>query len=126
MAAGLEAAGNTGDVNYVDANLRGLFDSLSLLLDNIQNYLGNVPKKEITRSKVVDLDFLKVALTEMERNMNEPDIDAVENILEKLYEYQWDDNIFEWIYKIKDCVDIFNYTGIEAALPRLKKISDVE
>ena len=126
MAAGLEAAGKTGDINYVDANLRGLFDSLSLLLDNIQSYLSNIRKKKIAWNKAANLDFLKIALTEMEIHVNNLDIDALENMLEELFTYQWNESIFQWINKIKNCVDIFDYTGIEMAVARLKEISDVE
>ena len=126
MAAGLEAAGNTGDTNYIDANLRGFFDSLSLVLDNIQNYLGSIGKKDVVRSNAVDFDFLHASLTAIEQHMENLDIDAVEHTLEVLCTYQWSDSIFEWIHTTKNCVEIFDYSGTATAVARLKKICDAE
>ena len=126
LAAELEAAGKNGDTGYIDVNLRKFFDMLSVLLGNIQQYLGNIIKEEVVRDRPADKDALKTAITEIDSCMNNLDIDAAESVLEKLYTYQWDDAIFERIFKIKECIAIFDYDGIEVAMADLKAMIGAE
>ena len=120
MASELEMAGKTGDINYIDANLRVFSDSLSLLIANIRSYLSNLRKEDIVCSKAADLGFLKAALVKIEMYMNDLDIDSMESLADELCTYKWDDDIFEFVTKIKACLDIFDYDGIETAVNGLK------
>ena len=122
MAAELEAACKTDDIVYVDANLRRFTDSLTTMLDDILNYLSSIPKNDAGQTKSADLDFLKFALTEIERHMDSLDIDAAEHMLVELCAYGWNDSVFEWISKIKYCIGIFDYDGITSAVAQLKMI----
>ena len=120
MAASLEAAGNTGDFGYIDANLRRFTDSLSLLVSNIGEHLESIRKEPTIPGKAADSGILKDALNEIERGMSDMDIDVIEGELEKLSAYQWDDGVAEMILTIKDCIEIFDYSGAEEAAGQLK------
>ena len=126
MAEELEAAGKSGDTLYIDANLQRVTDAFSNLLVNIQSYLSSVPKKDIVPNKTSDYDFLKTTLDEIERLMDNFDIDMAEHALAELYTYHWDDNVLTWITKIKDCISVFDYDGIETAISELRAVCDAE
>ena len=126
MAAKLEAACKNGDTNYVDANLRRFSDSLSLLLDNIRNYLESMHKEEPAKTKTANLEFLKFTLAEIAQRMDSLDIDGVENSLNELSAYQWNSNISKCLSQIKDGIAIFDYEDTEAAISRLRAICDGE
>ena len=120
MAMELEAAGKIGDTAYIDANLRRFMDSLSLLLENIQNYLSTFRAKSLAPGKAADLDFLKTTLEDLEKYLGVLDIEALENDVKELCSYQWDDEIMAHISSIKDAIAIFDYDAIETAVAKLK------
>ena len=126
MAAELEAASKNGDTNYVDANLRRFSDSLSLLLENIRNYLDSMHGDEPAKTKAANLEFLKLAMVEMAQRMDSLDIDGVESTLNELSAYQWDSEISECLTRIKDGIAIFDYEDTEAAVSRLRDICGEE
>ena len=126
MAAELESAGKAGDSSYIDTKLQNFLDSLTILLGNIRRYLGNISKDDTIRDKPADLDFLRASLANIERHMGNLNIDMVENVLEKLYTYRWNEDINGKISKIKNCVGIFDYDGIATAVAELIAISSAE
>ena len=126
MAAELELAGKVNDIIYINASMRRFTDSILTILDNIRGYLVGIGKKDIVQDKVADLHFLNTSLIQIGQFMDNLDIDSTERVLSELYAYQWDESIFTWIYKMKDCIDIFDYDGIAEAVIRLKALSDAK
>ena len=126
MAAELESAGKINDINYVNMNIHHFCDSITILLGCIRRYLDNNLSEDAPQNKPADFDLLKDSVAEIEQYMNNLDIDSAENVLKDLYVFQWDDDTFAQIYKIKECIDIFDYDGIDTAVGKLKKISGVE
>ena len=124
MAAEFESASKVGDIVYIDANLPRFTDSLTTILVNIREYLIGI--KDIAREKEVDLYFLKTAITQIGQYMDNLDIDSAESVLNELYAYQWDEGIFEWIYKMKKCIGTFDYEGIAEAVTQLRAMSGTE
>ena len=125
MAAEMENAGMIDDIHYIDANMCGFSDSLSFLLDNIRNYLNSLNINVAIRDKAADFSLLKAVLTEIKLNMEKPDIDLAESALEELYTYQWDEDIFQWLNKIKNCVETFDYENTQSVIDQLITIIDV-
>jgi len=121
MAMELEAASKIGDTGYIDANLRRLMDSLTLLLENIQNYLNTIQTKPAVQNKAADLDFLKTTLEEIEGYIENLDIGSVEKAAADLYSYQWDDEIAAHVFAMKESIAVFDYDAIDAAIDELKK-----
>ena len=126
MAAALEAAGRSSDTAHIDASLPSFCDSLSSLLGNIREYLNSIRKDGAVQDKPADPDFLKSSLAEITTYMNNFDLDMAETTLMKLYTYQWDEAIFELIYKIKEYIDIFDYDAIETTVAEIKTMSGFE
>ena len=126
MAAELEAAGIAGNNGYIDANLQRFSNALSILLGNIRDCLANIRKEDLEQSKPADMGFLKASLADMEQHMDNLDIDVADSVLKELYAYQWSDAIFEQIYKIKECLNIFDYDGIAATIAQLKAMSNAD
>ena len=126
MAAALEAAGRVSDTAHIDASLLPFFDSLSSLLGNIREYLNSIRKEGTVQDKPADSDFLKSSLAEITVYMNNFDLDMAETALMKLYTYQWDEAVFERIYKIKEYIDIFDYDAIETTIAEIKTMSGFE
>ena len=123
LAADLETAGREGDADAIDARIGAFTDSLSVLLLNIRGYLRRLRKRPIPQSKVADADFLKNALNEISRHMENADVDSVEKVLAELYAYRWDEDVSSWIVRMKECADVFDYDGIEAATAELLLMS---
>ena len=122
MASALESAGKIGNAEYIDVNLSRFVSSISELLVNIRDYLSDIRKDDTVRDKPADFDFLKTSLEEIESHMESFDIDYSEKALMKLYAYQWSEDIYEVIYKIKNCIDMFDYDGISKAVSTLKEM----
>ena len=123
MAQGLEQASKISDIGYLDANLRRFVDSLSLLLNNITEYLIALQMDEDTESPQGDMGYLQQSLAEIGLFLESLNIGAIENILKKLFTYRWDEDIFAAISDIKEGVDIFDYDAIGAAATQLKALS---
>ena len=121
-AAVLEAAGKAGDMGYIEANLQSFTDSLSSLLDAIHSYLKDAalppPKQKLSG----DLTLLKASLDEIERRIDELDIDAVERQLSELYALSWDDDVFGQISNMKGHLDTFDYDGLAKACNQLREM----
>ena len=126
FAAELETAGKTGDIGYIDTKLIEFFDELAIVLTNIRRHLSNVRKESIVPDKPADFTILREALVEIKQYMDNLDIDMAESVLRKLYTYQWDEGISEQVYKIKECIDIFDYDGIEVTVAQLWQMSGGE
>ena len=122
MATELEAAGKIVDTGYIEANLKRFTDSLTLLLENIQNYLDTIRAKDVVRDKAMDVDFLKSVLDKIEIYMETLDIESAESILKELHPYQWNDAMLVQISAIEGGIGIFDYDAVEAAVAKLKAI----
>ena len=125
MAAKLESCGTLGDIQYINANLQPLFDSISALLSDILEFLRNHMEKAVVKDKPADVVFLKNALAKISALMEDLDFDAVEKILSELYTYNWNKDVFLWLLKLKSCIAIFDYDGIEAVVATLKAICGI-
>ena len=125
-AAELELAGKTDDNDFIDNNIHDFFNALSTLLASIREYLASLSGKIITPDKPADSNLLKSSLSEIEQHMSNLDINSAENLLDELCTYQWNEDIFAWIYKMKDCINIFDYDGLEAAMAQLRILNEKE
>ena len=125
-AAELETAGKGNDSGFINQNLLEFFDALSALIARIQGYLEATRMEDTARDKPADDGLLKASLDTIEKAMDNLDIDAAENALKALYSYDWDEDITGQIRRISECIGIFDYDGIAAAILKLKHISGVE
>ena len=125
MATGLENAGKVDDTDYIDANLKRFFDSLSLLLDNIRTYLGAFLTEDEPH-KAPDAAMLQRARTRLNTCMNNLDIDGMESVLHELSEYQWDSATAECLARIKESMEIFDYEKAGTAIAQLNALCDTQ
>ena len=122
MAAELEAAGKLNDSDFVDNNIQDFFDALSVVIADIRDYLGVYKKEGVAQDKPADMELLKAGVVEIEQFMDALDIDAAGNVLASLHSYKWEADVFDLIKRIKNCLDVFDYTGISETLASLKSL----
>ena len=126
LAAELENAGKNNDTNFINANLASFFEALSAVLVDIRSYLEINRIEEIAQDKPADTQLLRESISAIGFDMDHLDIDSAENVVKRLYTFAWGEEIFAQIRRIKECIDVFDYDGIDAAISALKNLSGSE
>ena len=118
-AAELEFAGKNNDIDYIRENFTEFMNELSSIVLNIKTYLQSCEASEdvpVISDTLGDLVHLKEKAIEIEHAIENVDFDAVEIILDELFEYKWDESIFELLNRIKTGISMFDYDDVESAL----------
>jgi len=123
LAAGLEAAGRSGDTAFIDKNTEPFINELRALVFDITHFLKNNKEETIAGEKTADFEFLRESLRKIGDNLEIVSIEAVEESIEELYTYKWDDEIYALLEKMKSNMNIFDYDGVEDAMKKLKNIT---
>ena len=118
VAADFEAAGKDRDLTYIQNNYKSFIAHLQEILANIKTYLDTLKDKRAlyNASVVGSIELLKDKVADMVAYMRSVEINEIENVLNELEGYKWDDAISSGLKMVRDAMGIYDYDSVEKCL----------
>ncbi|MGN0336738.1 MAG: PocR ligand-binding domain-containing protein [Lachnospiraceae bacterium] len=116
----LEAAGNAGDDALIDAQTGALLEKYRSYQDILAPWCAEHEKKEHS-DKLVSGDELRQALDAMQEAVGELDMDAMGTVLERLAQYQFDEEEKELLEQLQESAADFDAENCELLISEWKK-----
>lgn len=110
LAAKLEAAGRNHDLDFIKNNLAMFITNFETLLQKI----APVAQKQNSGEAALpagDNNFLDQKLQSLEDSLKVYDSISIDNILDELFQYAWDEKTDSILKNIKNCVENFDFDG---------------
>lgn len=116
----LEAAGNAGDDALIDAQTGALLEKYRSYQDILAPWCAEQEKKGHS-DKLVSGDELRQALDAMQEAVGELDMDAMETVLERLAQYQFEGEEKELLEQLQESAADFDAENCELLISEWKK-----
>lgn len=125
IAAELEAAGKSLDLQYIQDNNELLLQKYKKLQDTLKNVF---PEKEAktpkSKANTISKDLLLDYFAKMEDAISNLDTDELEAIIEKLKEFQHPAKQQKFLTKLSDAVNVFDFEACEQHLIEWKDLAN--
>lgn len=119
-AAELEAAGNRGDVEFINQNMDAFIRLLSGAIAGIKSWLGGGSVVE-EAPKQATTSLLAEKMAEIEAHIENVEIGQIETTVDQLLSCDWDHDVLQSLRKIKDGISLFDYDALENGVKELRK-----
>ncbi|MGL4791084.1 MAG: ATP-binding protein [Anaerotignaceae bacterium] len=117
MARDLEMAAIDSDIEFIDSKINKFLNVLQNVIDAIEPLVGSIvdeaqSQKSLEGLKEGTMDILQSELEKLHDAAEFADLGAIEDILDNLNDFSWQDKISEQIANIKKHLAMFDYDGI--------------
>ncbi len=117
----LEEACQNNDWEYIEKNIARFFEEFADVIEEIPKSIKIEDEDGDDNKPNGEIPLLKESLSELGEAIEFVDISRIEDILEMLSGYAWEDGIGEILLKIKGCIETYEY---DEALPMINDISE--
>lgn len=104
LAAEMEQAGNSGDIDFILAHHEELIEQYRALEPILTKYI-DIPKKQEMPKADYDTKLLLAMLNEMQNAVDDLDMDEMEQVLGKLEQISLDEEHTAYLQKMRDAVE---------------------
>lgn len=108
LAAELEAAGLRGDMDFICSYLESFINDYSALLNDIFPAITHKESREAVLPMGSD-DILRKELNALENALKICNSTCIDEILEKLIQYSWDEKTYRMLNEVKRNAEIFEF-----------------
>ncbi len=117
----LEEACQNDDWVYIEKNIARFFEEFADVIEEIPKVIKTEDEGENDDKLQGDIPLLKDKLSELGEAIEFVDISRIEDVLDLLFEYSWEDEIEQLLLKIKGCIETYEY---DEAVPLINDISE--